>query len=298
MIEDLEFNDWCPGCGNFGILRAEEEALGELGLDYKNAIIVSGIGCSGKTPHFINVDISGVHTLHGRSIAFATGIKLANPSLTVILNVGDGDTLGIGLGHFVSAGRRNLSFVIMMHDNGVYGLTKGQASPTLPKGEKTKSLPKPNINAPINPISIAIAAGYSFVARAYAYDTQSTKEIIKEAILHKGSAFIDVLQPCPTYNDINTIDWYKERIYKLDIDPNVNNPSQRLEKIKQAIDIAYQEDKIGIGIVYKDLTIEPFEDRLLSNIPGYIQYYPAKTEISNNNRSISDLTSLIDELKV
>ena len=137
----------------------------ELGLNLDRVVIVSGIGCSGKLPHFMRVPISGVHTLHGRAIAFATGIKLANPSLEVIVNGGDGDLLGIGVGHFVSVGRRNIDITVIIHDNGVYGLTKGQASPTLLRGIKTKSLPKPNVNDAINPLSLALSSGYTFVAR-------------------------------------------------------------------------------------------------------------------------------------
>jgi Pyruvate:ferredoxin oxidoreductase and related 2-oxoacid:ferredoxin oxidoreductases, beta subunit len=134
LYKTQEWVDWCPGCGNYGILNAEQMALAELGLDPKRTVIVSGIGCSGKIAHFINVN--GVHTLHGRSVAFATGIKLANPELEVIVNAGDGDQLGIGVGHFVSVGRRNIDMTVIVHDNGVYGLTKGQAAPTLPRGRQ------------------------------------------------------------------------------------------------------------------------------------------------------------------
>lgn len=227
------FNDWCPGCGNFGILRAEEMAIQELGVDFKKVVLVSGIGCSGKMPHFVNLPVGGVHTLHGRALAFATGIKLANPSLEVIVNVGDGDGLGIGMGHFVHLGRRNIDITLIVHDNGVYGLTKGQAAPTLERGIKTKSLPKPNINDAVNPLAVALSAGYTFIARAYAYDVIHLKEVIKRAIKHKGSAIIDVFQPCPTYNDINTKEWYDKRVYKLDKDPTWD-PVVRKEEEKQS----------------------------------------------------------------
>ncbi len=199
LYKTQEWVDWCPGCGNFGILNAEQMALAELGgLDPKRTVIVSGIGCSGKIAHFVNVN--GVHTLHGRAVAFATGIKLANPELEVIVNAGDGgDQLGIGgVGHFVSVGRRNVDITVIVHDNGVYGLTKGQAAPTLPRGGvKTKALPEPNINDAINPLLLALASGYTFVARTYAYDVKHAKETIKAAITHKGLALVDVLQPCP-----------------------------------------------------------------------------------------------------
>ncbi|MEM1845002.1 MAG: thiamine pyrophosphate-dependent enzyme, partial [Ignisphaera sp.] len=192
--------DWCPGCGNFGILTAVVRAFEELGLDPSKTVIVSGIGCSSKIPHFINVN--GVHTLHGRAIPFAMGIKLVNPELIVIVHGGDGDLLGIGAGHFVALGRRNIDVTVILHNNGVYGLTKGQASPTLPLNAKTKALVKPNIQQALNPIALALSSGYTFVARGYAFDGEHLKNIVKKAILHKGTAFIDILQPCVTFNDI------------------------------------------------------------------------------------------------
>ncbi|MGA8905053.1 MAG: thiamine pyrophosphate-dependent enzyme, partial [Candidatus Bathyarchaeia archaeon] len=231
-------NDWCPGCGDFGILNAVQMALFELKLEPHDVAIVSGIGCSGKTPHFVNT--YGFHTLHGRSLPIATGIKLANTTLTVVAVGGDGDGYGIGAGHFLNTGRRNLDFTYVVHDNQVYGLTKGQASPTLPKGERTKSMPSPAIIEGINPLATAISAGYTFVARSYALDVRHLKEILKAAILHKGSALVDVLQTCPTYNDINTKEWYAgadltskaPRLYKLEetgYDGNVKDPNDANE---------------------------------------------------------------------
>ena len=192
-------------CGDFGIMNALQMAFAELGLEPHRVVMVSGIGCSGKEPH--NVKVNGVHTLHGRALPFAMGIKVANPKLEVLVIGGDGDGLGIGAGHFVNAGRRNLNLTYIIHNNGVYGLTKGQASPTLKRDLKTKSLPKPNINEAVNPIALAIISGYTFVARSYAYEVKHLKDTIKQAIQHRGLAFIDCLQPCPTYNDINTKDW-------------------------------------------------------------------------------------------
>lgn len=291
------FADWCPGCGNFGILRAEEMAIRELGLDPKKVVIVSGIGCSGKLPHFMDLPIGGVHTLHGRSLAFATGIKLANPELTVLVNVGDGDGLGIGMGHFVHAGRRNIDMTLIIHDNGVYGLTKGQASPTLRKGVKTKSLPKPNINEAVNPLAVAIASGYTFVARGYAYDVNHLKELIKRAIRHRGMAVIDVLQPCPTYNDVNTKEWYDKRVYKLEEDkswdPVVRKPEEAEEKAARAILKSYEwGDRIPIGVFYENPFEETYEDRIKKYIPNYLEYPPAKQEIEKDGKG----TTLIDKL--
>ncbi len=291
------FADWCPGCGNFGILRAEEMAIRELGLDPKKVVIVSGIGCSGKLPHFMDLPIGGVHTLHGRSLAFATGIKLANPELTVIVNVGDGDGLGIGMGHFVHAGRRNVDMTLIIHDNGVYGLTKGQASPTLRKGVKTKSLPKPNINDAVNPIAVAIASGYTFVARGYAYDVNHLKELIKRAIQHKGIAMIDVLQPCPTYNDVNTKEWYDKRVYKLDEDkdwdPVVRKPEEAEEKAAKAMLKSFEwGERIPIGVFYENPFVETYEERIQKYIPNYLEYPPAKQVIEKDGKG----TTLIDKL--
>src|SRR6267143_4051789 len=152
-------NVWCPGCGDFGILTAVQMALAEMDVEPDQVAVVSGVGCSGKTPHFLNT--YGIHTLHGRSLPFATGIKLSNPSLEVICCGGDGDGLGIGAGHFVNSGRRNVDMAYIVFDNGVYGLPKGQAAPTLKRGMKTKALAKPNINQGINPLMLALAAGYT-----------------------------------------------------------------------------------------------------------------------------------------
>lgn len=200
------FNDWCPGCGNFGILTAVQMALVDMQLEPSRVAIFSGIGCHGKLPHWINA--YGVHTLHGRELPFAIGAKLAAPELEVIAVGGDGDGLGIGAGHFVNTGRRNVDMTYLIHDNGVYGLTKGQASPTLKLGVQTKALPRPNINEGINPIALALAAGYTFIARGYAYDVSHLKETIKKAISHRGMALVVIQQPCPTYNNINTKEWY------------------------------------------------------------------------------------------
>ncbi|MHA1616659.1 MAG: 2-oxoacid:ferredoxin oxidoreductase subunit beta [Candidatus Njordarchaeales archaeon] len=277
--------DWCPGCGNYGILNAEILALRELGLDPTKTVIVSGIGCSAKTPHFINAN--GVHTLHGRGIPFAMGIKLANPNLTVIVHGGDGDLLGIGMAHFVALGRRNLDITVILHNNGVYGLTKGQASPTLRKGLKTKALTKPNIQDAVNPVAVALATGYTFVARSYAFNTKHLKEIIKKAIQHKGSALIDVLQPCVTYNNIYTKEYYEERIYLLEEEPSwdpvVRKPDEEevITKLSNAwIKSMEWEDRIPIGIFYQNPYVDTFEERIRNEIPDYFENPPAKQPIN------------------
>jgi len=308
------FVDWCPGCGNYGILAALQMALAELGLEPHRVVLVSGIGCSGKVPHFVKAN--GVHVLHGRTLPFAQGIKIANPDLEVIAVGGDGDGLGIGIGHLVNAGRRNMDITYLIHDNGVYGLTKGQASPTLRLGLKVKAIPRPNINEAVNPLTIALAAGYTFVARAYAYDTKHLKEIIKQAILHKGLALVDILQPCPTYNDINTKEWYAgedrvdpktgkptPRLYKLEevgYDPVVHDLNEDFDKKIAAMEKAREwGDKIPIGVFYKNELLPTFQERITQRIPFYIENPPAKQKICDDAGSpITDIDVFFKELRV
>jgi len=307
-------NDWCPACGNFGILSALQMALAELQMPPYRAAIFSGIGCSGKTPHFANVN--GIHTLHGRAVPFATGAKLANPALEVIVMGGDGDGLGIGMGHFISAGRRNAHITYMIHDNGVYGLTKGQASPTLQLGLKTKSLPFPNIVAAVNPVALALAAGYTFVSRGYSYNVRHLKDLMKKAITHKGLALVDILQPCPTYNDINTKEWYSgedrpdpktgkpvPRCYELEgtgYDPVVQSLSQNNEKIDQALAKSREwGDRIPIGVFYQNELVPTYEDRLDQRLGDYRARGPAKQAIATETgRSATNLQRLFQDLRV
>ena len=307
-------NDWCPGCGDFGIVNAIQMALAEMEIERDKAAIFSGIGCSGKTSHFINT--YGVHTLHGRVLTFAQGAKLANPELTIVAVGGDGDGLGIGAGHFVAAGRRNVDMTYIVFDNGVYGLTKGQASPTLKLGEKTKSLPTPNTNYNVNPIGLAVASGFTFVARGYSYDIKQLKDLIIQAVNHKGLAFLDVLQPCPTYNDINTRDWYAgidlareaqerhSRIYKLEdvhYDPEVHyaEEAEVNERLSQALIKSLEwGNKIPTGIFYKNEIITPYTIRLSDKIPNYLENPPAKQIISKNGLPTTDVSQLLDSLQV
>jgi len=305
--------DWCPGCGDFGILSALQMAIAELGLEPHKVVVVSGIGNSGKTPHFIKAN--GVHTLHGRLLPFAMGIKIANPDLEVIGVGGDGDGLGIGAGHFVNAGRRNIDMTYLIYNNGVYGLTKGQASPTLQLGLQTKSLPKPNINQAINPVALAITSGYTFVARSYSFDVMHMKNIIKQGIQHKGLALIDCLQPCPTYNDINTKEWYggedrkdpktgkpQSRLYKLEdvgFDPVVHECSEEFKKKVAGMEKAQEwDDKIPIGVFYKNELEPTFQDRLTERIPFYMQNPPAKQQLKDeNDMATVDLNEFMNDLK-
>jgi 2-oxoglutarate ferredoxin oxidoreductase subunit beta len=306
------YADWCPGCGDFGIMNGLQMAFAELGLEPHQIVLVSGIGCSGKEPH--NVKAYGVHTLHGRTLPFAMGIKVANPALEVVAIGGDGDGLGIGAGHFVNAGRRNLDMTYIIHNNGVYGLTKGQASPTLKLGLQTKSLPKPNINEAVNSIQLAVVSGFTFVARSYAYDVRHLRDTIKQAVQHKGFAFIDCLQPCPTYNNINTKAWYagedrkddtgkpQSRLYKLGqtgFNPEVHDWSEDLEKKLAAISKAQEwGDRIPIGVFYKNELEPTFEKRLVDRIPFYRDRPPAKQMLcGENGLAHVDLAEFMEELK-
>src|SRR5947207_7511095 len=192
-------NDWCPGCGDFGILTGVQMALAQMNLDPDKVACFSGIGCSGKTPHYVKA--YGFHTLHGRVLPVATGGRLVNSAVTVLAVGGDGDGYGIGAGYFVNAGRRNVDFTYLVYDNGVYGLTKGHGAPTLARGQRTKSMPEPAISDNLNPIAMAIACGYTFVARGYALDQRKgpdgvsgLADLIAQAIKHPGSSFVDILQ--------------------------------------------------------------------------------------------------------
>ncbi len=304
--------DWCPGCGDFGIVNAIQQAMAELQLKPSDVMMYSGVGCSSKTPHYIKT--YGVHTLHGRSLPFATGSKLANPNLKVVVAGGDGDGYGIGAGHFLNAGRRNVDLAYIVYNNEVYGLTKGQASPTLKLGAQPKSLPLPNPNDGINPLAIAISAGYTFVARSYAFDAKHLKATIKQAIEHKGMALVDVLQPCPTYNNLHTKDWFAEeveingakypRTYHLDAqgyDGKVHNPSDPQEiqaKKLQAIQkVQGNEPQVALGVFYQ-VELPDFIERVKPNIPLLQQYVSAKMPIEDPVTHVptTDLTAAYAEV--
>ena len=307
-------NDWCPGCGDFGILRTIQMALAELRLEPHRVALVWGIGCPAKTIHYVRT--YGVHTLHGRALPFATGIKLANPNLKVLCVSGDGDGLGIGGGHFVNAGRRNLDMLYVIHDNGVYGLTKGQAAPTLKLGVQTKSLAHPNINDAVNPIWLALAAGATWVARGYSYDVKHLRDLIVQGIQNKGYAFLDVLQTCPTYNAINTKEWYggedrKEmnagralpRVYKMedeDFDPVVRDASEIENKATQALEKALEwGDRIPIGVFYRNGLVPTYEERIQQRIPAYFEKPPSLQRIAGpHGEPLTDLTKLVNRLTI
>lgn len=205
---------FCPGCGDFSVEAGLFKALTELGMPKESVVIVSGIGCSSSVPHSFST--YGIHSLHGRLLPVAAGVKLANDDLTVIATGGDGDGYGIGVGHLIHNARRNVDITYIVMNNEIYGLTTGQTSPTSLLGFKTKSTPLGSIESPENPIGIALAAGATYVARAFSGDPMHMAEMIKGGILHKGFAMIDVFSPCVTFNNLNTYDWFRKRVYKLE----------------------------------------------------------------------------------
>lgn len=236
-------NAWCPGCGNFGILNILSEVLHELGLNKKNVVFVSGIGQAAKTPHYLDVNM--YNGLHGRALPVATGIKMANPELIVVAEGGDGDMYGEGGNHFLNAARRNVNIVHIVHNNMVYGLTKGQASPTSQKEFKTKVQVDGVSNEPFNPIAVALSLNASFVARAYMKNKEHTKDILKAAFLHKGYALIDIFQPCVVFNQVNTYDWFSKNSYIMD------EKEYDRSSFKDAILKAKETKPFALGVFYQ-----------------------------------------------
>ncbi|MFW5837214.1 MAG: thiamine pyrophosphate-dependent enzyme, partial [Desulfovibrionaceae bacterium] len=204
---------WCPGCGNFSINKAVKQALAGLGLAPSQVLLVSGIGQAAKNPHYLKCNV--FNGLHGRSLPPAQGAKLANPGLTVIAESGDGCQYGEGGNHFLSALRRNVNITCLAHDNQIYGLTKGQASPTTFQGQKTKAQPYGAPSAAFNPMAVAVAMGCGFVARGFSGEIDHLADLLQQAIRHDGFALVDVFQPCVSFNKVNTFKWYQERCYKL-----------------------------------------------------------------------------------
>src|SRR5438045_2396259 len=220
--------DCCPGCGDFGVLAALQKALVELQIPSHNVVAISGIGCSSNLPGYINT--YGMHTLHGRALAVATGAQLGNHQLKVVVTGGDGDGFGIGGNHFVHVMRRNVDLTYIVMDNQIYGLTTGQVSPTSRKGMKTKSTPHGSVENPVNPIPMAIVCGATYVARGFSGQQKQLVALIKGAIEHRGFAFVDVFSPCVTYNHDNTHEFFKQRTRKLDEmghDPEIGRASCR-----------------------------------------------------------------------
>ena len=281
-LDDLKTpktNTWCPGCGNFGILMAFKKALIELGLEREETVLVSGIGCHGKMVNYIN--INGFHGIHGRVLPLATGIKLSNPKLTVVGFAGDADQYNEGWGHFAHAIRQNIDMTLIVHDNMVLGLTTGQATSTSQQGFRTKSTPFGVIPPMLNPLAHALVSNGSFVARGFSGDMFHLKSLIVEAIKHRGFGFIDVFQPCVSFNYLNTYDWFRQRVYKLeDEGHDVTNKQKALEK-------AFEwGDRIPIGVFYNKE--RPTYNDSLSHVKD-----ENLTKLSTKN---VDITSIIKEM--
>lgn len=235
---------WCPGCGDFSVVAAVEMAVKRLKIPSHDVVIVSGIGCSSNLPHFLSS--YGFHGIHGRALPIAEGVRWANHGLTVIATGGDGDGFGIGAGHFVHAMRRNVDMTYVTMDNQIYGLTTGQASPTSMMGHKTKSTPDGVIENPIDPMALALASGATYLARAFSGDVKHMADLVAGAIQHKGFAFVDALSPCVTYNKINTFDWFRQRVYKLET--SGHDPTNKVQAWERALEWG---DKIPIGLFYR-----------------------------------------------
>ncbi len=237
---------WCKGCGNFGILAALRKALVGMDTPQHKYVLVSGIGCSGKVPHYIN--LNSFHTLHGRPIPVATGIKMARPDLKVIVHTGDGDCLGEGLGHFVHAARRNVDIAVFIHNNGVNGLTKGQFSPTAPRGYVSGTSPPPPgaPMEPVNPVALALISGATYVARGFAGHQASLVRLMQDAITHRGFAVVDILQPCVTWNRVLTWSFYNGHIF--DIGEDGHDPSDHSAALRLA---TAGGDRIPVGLFYR-----------------------------------------------
>ncbi|MEA3349972.1 MAG: 2-oxoacid:ferredoxin oxidoreductase subunit beta [Chloroflexota bacterium] len=255
-FDGTERPTWCSGCGNFGILNGIKMALAEQNIAPHELIIFTGIGCGSKLPHYMKVN--GFHTIHGRSLAVATGARLANHGLKVLTVHGDGDGYGMGMGHWMHTVRRNIDLVDIVQDNRVYGLTKGQYSPTSDPGMRTPTSPEGAIDRPVQPLSMAIAAGATFVARGYAGELRHLVWLIGEALQHKGYALVDVLQPCVSFNRASAYDFYKPRVYKLEDDDGYD-PQDRTAAWNKAQEWG---ERIPIGIVYRGEPIPTYEEQV------------------------------------
>lgn len=236
---------WCPGCGNFSILDSINQVLYEEGLTPQDVLMVSGIGQAAKLPHYIHAH--GLNTLHGRALPAAMGAQAANNSFKMLVTSGDGDTYGEGGNHFLHNVRRNLDLVHIVHDNQIYGLTKGQGSPTTALGQKTRLQFDGMRHEPLNPVALAISLGCTFVARSFSGDPKHLQKTIKAALDHKGYALIDVMQPCVSFNEVNTFKWYKERVFEIAPDHDVTDKAKAFELAQ-----TFGDEGIPIGILYRE----------------------------------------------
>jgi len=261
MSSDVRFTDfksdkqptWCPGCGDFGTMNGMMKALAETGNDPDNTFIVAGIGCSGKIGTYMHS--YALHGVHGRALPVGIGVKMANPNLEVMVSGGDGDGYSIGAGHFIHAVRRNVDMSYVVMDNRIYGLTKGQASPTSREDFETSTSPEGPNQPPVNPKALALASGATFIAQSFSSNAQRHAEIVQEAIEHDGFGFVNVYSPCVTFNDVDTYDYFRDAI--VDLSETDHDRTDR----DQAKDKILESDKEYMGVLYQDEDSVPFEER-------------------------------------
>jgi 2-oxoglutarate ferredoxin oxidoreductase subunit beta len=251
-----EQSTWCPGCGDFPILKCLKEALVAQGIEPYQVMVVSGIGCGSKVPYYIRAN--GYNSLHGRALPIAQAIRLVNHSMKVVVVTGDGDGLGIGGNHFLHAMRRNPDLTHVVQNNQIYGLTKGQFSPTSDRGFITSTSPDGSLEYAVNPVTMGVAGGATFVARTSSGDPKHMTDIMVKAMQHKGYALIDVLQPCVTFNKVNTYQWYKQRVYKIE-ESGDYRPNDRLWAFGKALEWG---DKIPIGVIYHNPSLPTYEEQV------------------------------------
>ncbi len=260
---------WCPGCGDFGVLNATFRGLSELKLPPDETVVISGIGCSSRFPHFLKT--FGIHSLHGRALPMAQGLKMARPDLTVVAVGGDGDMFSIGIGHFVHAALRNIDITVVVMDNEIYGLTKGQTSPTSPHGHVTKSTPYGLLASQFNPVATALSLNVSFVARGYSAKPKELAALIEQGMTHKGFAFIHALSPCPTF--YNTFDAWDAAVTPIPAEHDPHNKFKALELAldteKQYMGVFYQEERPTMDEAARELTKQARE----FDISKYIERY-------------------------
>ena len=261
MSSDVRFTDfksdkqptWCPGCGDFGTMNGMMKALAETGNDPDNTFVVAGIGCSGKIGTYMHS--YALHGVHGRALPVGIGVKMANPELEVMVAGGDGDGYSIGAGHFVHAVRRNVDMSYVVMDNRIYGLTKGQASPTSREDFETATTPEGPKQPPVNPLALALASGATFIAQTFSSDSQRHTEVVQKAIEHDGFGFVNVYSPCVTFNDVDTYDYWRDSIVDLaETDHDPTDYEQAQERIMTG-------DREHIGVIYQDEDSVPFEQR-------------------------------------
>ncbi len=247
--------NWCPGCGDFSVQAAIQKAAANVGLEPDEVALITGIGCSGRLSGYVNS--YGVHSIHGRALPLAQGVKMANRDLTVIASGGDGDGYAIGMGHTIHALRRNMNITYIVMDNQIYGLTKGQTSPSSAPGFVTKTTPKGNIEQNVAPLELALSSGATFVAQGFSSDIKALTKMIEDAINHDGFSFVNVFSPCVTYNKVNTYDWFKENLTAIeDIDGYDVTDKQG------AIQTVLQYDSLIKGIVYQDTETPSYESQI------------------------------------